>query len=373
MRILQVANVRWFNATAWYALTLARLLRDAGHHCPVLVLPGTETHQKALEWGLDAVPMDLNTVNPLRLPGLYARLRGLVRRGRFQVVDCHRGEAFVLFGLLKNRHGYSLIRTRGDQRPPKANLPNAWLHRRAADAVVATNSRTMAQLRQAFGLGPDRLRMIPGGVDTDAFTFDPDGRRRVRAEFGYDDSQVVFGLLGRFDEVKGQEQCIRAVARLARGGLPARLLLIGFETATSEAEVRSWIARENAPDDALNVVRITGLRPDVAACVSACDVGVVPSLWSETIARAALEMMACGLPVVGSDVGVMPDLVSAEALAAPGDVDALETLLARCATDSHWLSARLAEQQAAMPSLTLKSFLEKTILLYREMLGEPGP
>ena len=220
MRILQVANVRWFNATAWYALTLARLFQDAGHDCPVVVLPDTETHQTALDWGLDAVPLNLNTVNPLRLPGLCLRLNALLRKERFDVVDCHRGEAFVLFGLLKNRHGYSLIRTRGDQRPPKANLPNRWLHRRAADAVVATNSRTALQLDQAFGLGAERLRLILGGVDRRAFAFDPAGRERVRREFGYRDEETVFGLLGRFDEVKGQEQCIRAVARLARRGLP---------------------------------------------------------------------------------------------------------------------------------------------------------
>ncbi len=369
MRILQVANVRWFNATSWYALTLARLLQSAGHESPVLVLPGTETHQKALEWGLETVPLDLNTVNPLRLPCLYASVRALMRRLRPHVVDCHRGEAFVLFGVLKSRHGYSLIRTRGDQRPPKANLPNAWLHRRAADAVVATNSRTADQLREAFGLGPERLRLIPGGVDTGAFAFDPAGRERVRAEFGYDAHHMVFGLLGRFDEVKGQRQCIRAVARLARKGLPARLLLIGFETATAESQVRAWIADEDAAD----LVRITGLRDDVTACISACDVGVVPSLWSETIARAALEMMACERPVVGSDVGVMPDLLSREALSPPGDVDALEALLARCVTEPDWPAARLAEQRAALPGLTLEAFLDQTLALYHEILGEARP
>ena len=55
----------------------------------------------------------------------------------------------------------------------------------------------------------------------------------------------------------------------------------------------------------------------------ALDVGVVASLWSETIARAALEIMACGRPLVSTSVGVMPDLLPASALVAPGDVDAL--------------------------------------------------
>ena len=64
MVILQVVNVRWFNATAWYGLYLSRLLAESGHQVVVLTLAGTENHKKALEWGLDARPADLNTSKP---------------------------------------------------------------------------------------------------------------------------------------------------------------------------------------------------------------------------------------------------------------------------------------------------------------------
>ena len=55
MRIFQVINVRWFNATAWYALTLSRLLADAGHEVLVLTQADTDTDRKAREMGLDTV------------------------------------------------------------------------------------------------------------------------------------------------------------------------------------------------------------------------------------------------------------------------------------------------------------------------------
>ena len=47
LRVIQVVNVRWFNATAWYGLWLAKLLREAGHSCEVAALPGTDTWHKA--------------------------------------------------------------------------------------------------------------------------------------------------------------------------------------------------------------------------------------------------------------------------------------------------------------------------------------
>ena len=55
MKIFQVINVRWFNATAWYALTLSRLLADAGHEVLVLTQADTDTDRKSREMGLNTV------------------------------------------------------------------------------------------------------------------------------------------------------------------------------------------------------------------------------------------------------------------------------------------------------------------------------
>ncbi len=368
MRTIQVANVRWFNATAWYALYLARLLREAGHETLCLTLPGTEAEDKARAWGLPVRSLDLNTKNPLGQVALYPALRRLVREFRPDVVNCHRGEAFLHFGLLRRRLGnFVLVRTRGDQRPPKANAANRWLHTRAADAVVATNSRMQRHFLEAFALPPERVRLIPGGVDPARFAFDPAGRERVRAEFGYGPGHFVVGLLGRFDAVKGQRELIRACSRLVHGaGLShLRLLLIGFPTATSQAEVEEWIAAE----DMQGHTAITGERPDVAACVSALDLGVVASLWSETIARAALEIMACGVPLISTDVGVMPDLLSPAALAPAGNKAALNALLARAATDAGWREQLREEQARTVGALHGEDFLETTLDLYRELLA----
>lgn len=365
MRTIQVANVRWFNATAWYALYLARLLNAAGHETLCLTLPGSETAAKAAEWGLPQESLDLNAKNPLAQTALYPRLKSLLAEWRPDVVNCHRGEAFLHFGLLRrSMRSFGLVRTRGDQRPPKANRINRWLHARAADAVVATNSRMLRHFLDAFGLAAEHVRLIPGGVDTARFAFDPDGRERVRAEFGYGPEHLALGLLGRFDAVKGQQELIAAFARLARRPDMAhlRLLLVGFPTATTQAEVEGWIAASGASER----IRITGERPDVAACISALDLGVVASLWSETIARAALEIMACGVPLVGSDVGVMPDLLSADALAPAGDVDALAGLLARACAGPDLRRALRAEQARVVGRLRGEDFLAATLDLYQQ-------
>jgi len=362
MVIIQVVNVRWFNATAWYGLYLSRLLQEAGHTVVVVTQAGTDSHKKALEWGLDARPADLNTSNPLRLAVTLVRLMGLLRALKPQVVNCHRGEGFFLWGLLKAIFGFRLVRTRGDQRPPRADAINRFLHAHVADAVVVTNSRMARHFLSAMRTPEQRVWLIHGGVDRARFRFDPEGRARVRAEFGYGPRETVFALLGRFDKVKGQRETLEAVARLVhqQGYRHTRLMLLGFGSATGEDEVQAWIKELKLERFAV----ITGKRDDMAACLSAADVGIVSSLWSETIARAALEILAVGRPLISSSVGVMPDLLPPEALFEPGDVDAMTKLMTKVSDDEAFRKQLRQAGDLTLSQLSGSDFLQRTLTLY---------
>lgn len=380
LRTLQVVNVRWFNATAWYGLKLARLLREAGHESHVAALPGTETFHKAEAWGLAPVPLELNAKNPLALPGLLADMRRLLRAIRPQIVNCHRGESFVFWGLLKEWGRYALVRTRGDQRLPKNNPPNRLLHARAADAVVATNSVMARHFSRGLGVPAARVHTIFGGVDTSLFHFDPAARAAVRARCGFTDEHFLVGLLGRFDHVKAQKETLFALGRLIRQGISrVRLLLLGFPTSVSQEEVERWIREAGVADHVL----ITGRVNNVPAWLSALDLGIVPSLWSETIARAALEMMACGLPLLATPVGVMPDLLPPEALIAPPGwqspsrlaaalPDALAGGLRRALESPAWLGDLARRNTERIRTLRDEDFLDQSLAVYAEALRRRG-
>ncbi len=179
MRIFQVINVRWFNATSWYALYLSKLLQDAGHEVLVITVPGTETEEKALEMGLNVETIDLNSTQPVKLVSACAKVLSLVRTYKPQIVNCHRGEAFFWWGILrKMRLGYKLIRTRGDQRLPRSDFFNRHLHSTIADGVVVTNKRMAEHFLKKMELAENRLWLIHGGVDTDIFKFNPEGRKK---------------------------------------------------------------------------------------------------------------------------------------------------------------------------------------------------
>jgi glycosyltransferase involved in cell wall biosynthesis len=140
-------------------------------------------------------------------------------------------------------------------------------------------------------------------------------------------------------------------------------MLLGFETATTQAEVESWIAANNLQD----ITCITGKVPDVSAAISAMDLGVIASKWSETIARAAFEIMACKRPLISTGVGVMPDFMDEDAMFEAGDVDALAKAIERAAKDEVYLQRMFDLQQKEIAELSGRHFLENTLELYSRL------
>ena len=362
--------MRWVNATAWYGLFLARLLREAGHEVMTVGLPGTKSFALAGEWGLQPLGLPLNNGNPLKAFSLYSRLRELVRSFRPQVVNCHRGESFVLWGMLKNAvpgAPFALVRTRGDQRPVRNNLINRQLYAKVSDALIATNSGIARAMTDNLGAAPAKVHTIIGGVDEKIFYPDPADGQDVRSALGFGSDEFVVGLLGRLDPVKGHEVLIRALGelRLKYGErFKFRFLCIGEESSLSYTDLDQML--EVAGIRARSLV--TGRVENVRAYINALNLGVLASVSSEAIARAALEIMACGVPLLSSDVGVMPDILPREVLTPVGDVERL-----RDALENYWFNTPALESLAgaceqAVRHLKSEDFLSRTLEVYRSCL-----
>lgn len=365
LRTIQVINVRWVNATAWYGLELSRLLMEAGHTTLVITIKDTESHHKAIEMGLNPLALPLNTRCPFIFFKLIRSIRQCIKAFKPNIVNCHRGESVILWGLLRNTGSYALVRTRGDQRLPKKNIINNVLHRYLIDAIIATNSAMASYFKSKMKVPSRLIHTIRGGVNTRHFYFSESARNRIRSFYGFTDEQYVIGLVGRFDNVKGQKELITAVASLIQEGYThVRLLLIGFTTAVTREEIERWIQHAGITP----YVTITGYVDDIPAHISALDIGVIASLWSETIARAALEIMACNRPLISTNVGVMPDLLPAEALVQPGNVDALKNMLRKSILDESWRNWLNDTCYAQIQHSTTDTFLSDTLKVYNDAL-----
>jgi glycosyltransferase involved in cell wall biosynthesis/GT2 family glycosyltransferase len=256
---------------------------------------------------------------------------------RWDVIDIHEepfalatAEVLAIRALRRCRAPYLLYTAQNlEKRYP---LPFRWLERRAlrhASAVVACNSEA-ARIAQRKGF-PGVADVVPLGVDLKLFH--PVEKPRGTS------AAVEVGYVGRWATHKGVDVLLDAVAQEP----DLRLTMIGAGPQEERYRARA------AQTDLTGRVQFTGPRTpeELPAALTALDVLAVPSLttpgWVEQFGRVVVEAMACGVPVVASDSGALPDLVQGAGLLVPeGDASALGEGLVRVGRDPQ-LARRLRE------------------------------
>jgi glycosyltransferase involved in cell wall biosynthesis len=175
-----------------------------------------------------------------------------------------------------------------------------------ADRVIAECPQDLEDLVRLYGADRSRIAVVPCGFDPTEFS--PRDRRDARRELGLDPDEPIVLQLGRIVPRKGVDNVIRAVGRLATNGGPrVRLLVVGGSDRTPDLErdpefVRLvGIARESGAESQVTFVGRRD-RQELATYYAAADV-FVSTPWYEPFGITPLEAMACGTPVIGSNVG----------------------------------------------------------------------
>ena len=189
-----------------------------------------------------------------------------------------------------------------------------------ADAVVAFTSEETAALAEFYGLDPARARVVRMGVDDAVFSPRPQQDARRRLGIGADERVVLF--VGRIEPFKGPDLLLRALA-LTPEREDVRVLLVGGAEDDAGARWLHGIASELGLADRLDWRRAVP-QDELPDYYAAATLFAAPSRH-ETFGLAALEAMACGAPVVASNVGGLRGLVAdgeTGALVPPGDASA---------------------------------------------------
>lgn len=184
---------------------------------------------------------------------------------------------------------------------------------RRLDYLAAVSAFTAGQMRAATGLTP---RVNHLGVDPQIFhpaPPDPDLARRA----GLREGDQVLVMAVRLVALKGVQRAISAMALLgdARPGL--RLLVAG------EGPYRAELERRAAAAGVADRVSLLGYLPPrrLAGFYALGSLAVFPSMGEEALGLAIAEAMACGLPVVASDLGGVPEVVGDSGILAPAKDD----------------------------------------------------
>jgi len=260
---------------------------------------------------------------------LCAMTRGLMRveasqeRGYFDLVHSHYWLSGQVGSLAAERWGVPLVHSMhtmgkvknaaladGDTPEPAARLIGEEQVVELADRLVANTTAEARQLVSLYDAAPERVAVVPPGVDLEVFS--PGSRAGARARLGVDPDAELLVFAGRIQPLKGPEVLLRAAALLRQSPGVSRLqvAVIGGPSGSGLAHplaLQKLAAALGIADQVRFIAPLT--QPELADWYRAADLAVVPS-YNESFGLVALEAQACGTPVVAANVGGLPTAVA---------------------------------------------------------------
>lgn len=365
--IVQAITVPWYNACADYAVVLARSLKMTGHRVTVAGGEGTPSMERARAMELDVLDhLTPAAHNPLTLNSLANFYRAYALDNGVDVVNAHHGRDHLIWAYALRGTGIPLVRTSGNQIPPKAHPAAKYLIRRHTAGVIASCRTIRNFYADGFGMNPERIPVINGGVDSDFFTV-AHPRNTLRDSLGLPPDGFVFGIIGRFSPVKGHRYFFEA-ARLLLQKFPD----VWFVASGWDAQLNLANMKEMAESAGIiERIRFTGRQHDIRDLIASVDAGVIASVGSETVCRIAMEYMAMGVPVVASDTNVIPEVIRDNYtgfIAPKANPEAMAICMERLLS-SREQAATLGGngRETVEREYSLTRFAEKTLEAYRKM------
>src|SRR5712672_2013677 len=353
------------------AVDLAAALVEAGWTAYVASAGGPMEKELA-RVGAQHVTLPLASKNPLVIRRNRKALADLIRRGRIDIVHARsRAPAWSALSAARatGRRFVTTFHNAYDADLPFKHRYNAVMA--CGDRVIAISHFVAEHVAKVYGIGPDRLRTIPRGVDL--ARVEPDrvwGQQvaELALHWRVPDGFAVVMLPGRLTRWKGGLDFIEAIARLGRRDVCC--VLLGAEQRRGfRRELETKIGRLGL----LGMFRIVEDCRDMAAAYVLADVVVSASTDPEGFGRVIIEAQAMGRPVIATDHGgaretIVPGVTGW--LAPPRDPAALAAAVGQALRLDDAERAALARRAMAQVAsgYTRDAMCAKTIDLYEELL-----
>jgi len=215
------------------------------------------------------------------------------------------------------------------------------------------------------GIKPEKVSVVYNGINPDFFQ-PAVSVSEVRKKFNLTTQEKVISYIGRIDPPKGIETLIKAFGMLCKeNGQSLKLLIAGKPVVHSSYQAGEKYQR-SLQDLAANLgiancVEFLGHVAEPRSVYQASDLTVIPSLNSEPFGRTVIESMSCGVPVLGSKIGGIPEILTgefAEGLFVSGNA---ESLLSKLEELINWRQTDPGLGERCRHHVVTNFSLEKTI------------
>lgn len=360
MKVLHVESGRHLYGGALQVVWLMRGLAARGIEnrlaCPVdaAIAAAAAPHAVGVHRIAMRGDLDLRTV---------FRLRRLIRAERPDLVHLHSRFGTEIWGALAARaEGVPVVHSRRVDNPE----PAIWARRkyRLYDRVIAI-SNGVRDVLLTEGVAAGKVAVVHSAVDLDRYRPAGGDRPALASEFALGPATKTVAMVAQFIPRKGHATLIDALPAILDAEPAARVLLFG--QGPGEAAVRAQVARRGLG----GAVIFAGFRDDLPRLLPGVDLLLHPAA-SEGLGVSLLQAAACGVPIVASAVGGIPEVVADRLtgeLVPPGDAPALAAATIRLLGDRA-LRRRYGEAARLRMAdrFSVDAMVEGNLAVYRDLL-----
>ncbi|MCX5992169.1 MAG: glycosyltransferase family 4 protein [Chloroflexi bacterium] len=238
-------------------------------------------------------------------------------------------------------------------------LPMQRIVSRRMDRIVAVSESSAEDTARSFKIPREKFRVVYNGIDINLF--DGDGSTCKKPN-----SLIV---VGGYSPLKGLAHLLGAI-KLLSNEMELNLTVVG---GPPDGKYSSGLVRDYGLQDRVTFTgRIS--HEDLVRCYSAAEVAVVPSLY-EGFGFPAAEAMSCGVPVISTTAGALPEVVGPDGeagiLVPPGNADALASAIRRLMSDND-LRRRMgaAARRRIETHFTWEEAAKRTVAVYEELIAD---
>ena len=171
--------------------------------------------------------------------------------------------------------------------------------------IIAATEKGKEELVSYYGSSPEKISVIPCGVNLDLFRHLD--KKEARRNLGFNGDNIIL-FVGRIDPLKGVDKLLMALPKLDTRHNLKLLVIGGDEDSQPEVERLQRLSRSLHIQDSVTFAGIVDQR-ELPFYYSAADVCVIPSYY-ESFGLVALESLACGTPIVATRVGGMESVIN---------------------------------------------------------------
>jgi glycosyltransferase involved in cell wall biosynthesis len=236
------------------------------------------------------------------------RLVKILKKEKVRILHCHKHKSTVYGALAAKATGVPVVishihginRTRNLVR----KFTNFFIFR-LIDKILTVGEGTLEDVKKSnFKFPSEKIVSIGNSINYKAFANTEVTKEGIREKLGIVKDKFVFGTVSRLTPVKGHNFLIEAFYRIRDKLQNSQLVIVGEGRA--KADLEKQVERLGLQES----VHFLGYRTDIAEVLKSFDIFVLPSIGEEGLPKAMLEAMAAGVPVIGTNISGIPEILA---------------------------------------------------------------